>query len=299
MQSHHKRVLLAVPLFLVAACGGGKSSPKATTPQASMVEIKGFQTPESVLYWADQDVYLVSNINGDPFGADDNGFISQLGPDGKVKNLKWIDGGADAVQLSAPKGMAIRGGKLYVADIDHVRVFALDTGAPAGDIAVEGAGFLNDVAAEGDLLVVSDSGLGKDFKSSSTETIYRITPEDGVEKLIAGPDLAGPNGVAIAGGQVWVATFGAKEIYRVADGKKTDVMATPFGQLDGLVISGDDIVVSSWEAKGVLTGKRGGKLTQVVSGVPSPADIAVDRGRHRVVIPVFTGNAVRFYPLPD
>src|SRR5262245_10177215 len=65
----------------------------------SRVEIPGFQTPESVLYDADNDVYLVSNINGKPLDADDNGFISKVSPDGKITELKWIDGAKDNVKL--------------------------------------------------------------------------------------------------------------------------------------------------------------------------------------------------------
>jgi hypothetical protein len=78
----------------------------------------GWQTPESVLYDAESDVYLVSNINGTPLEADDNGFISKVTPDGKITELKWIDGAKDTIKLNAPKGMAISGGVLYVADID-------------------------------------------------------------------------------------------------------------------------------------------------------------------------------------
>ena len=36
------------------------------------------QTPESVLWDAAQDVYFVSNINGNPNVNDNNGFISRL-----------------------------------------------------------------------------------------------------------------------------------------------------------------------------------------------------------------------------
>ena len=40
-----------------------------------MVSDVGFATPESVEYYAAEDVYLVTNINGSPFEADDNGDI--------------------------------------------------------------------------------------------------------------------------------------------------------------------------------------------------------------------------------
>ena len=84
----------------------------------------GLSTPESVLYDADADRYLVSNINGKPDGKDNNGFISVLSPDGTTTTPKWIEGGKDKVKLDAPEGhgdrqrRALRRGHLGRA---HVR----------------------------------------------------------------------------------------------------------------------------------------------------------------------------------
>jgi hypothetical protein len=79
-----------------------------TTP-LSIAE--GFTTPESMVYDAESDIYLVSNINGEPLGADDNGFIAKVSPEGKITEGKWIDGAKDTVKLDAPKGMALAGGR--------------------------------------------------------------------------------------------------------------------------------------------------------------------------------------------
>src|SRR5688572_17488435 len=57
----------------------------------------GLATPESVLHDADADVYLVSNVDGEPLAADGKGFIAKLTPDGKVDKLKWIESGKDKV----------------------------------------------------------------------------------------------------------------------------------------------------------------------------------------------------------
>jgi hypothetical protein len=51
-----------------------------------------FRRPESVEYYAAEDVYLVTNINGSPDLADDNGFISKISPEGELLELKWLDG---------------------------------------------------------------------------------------------------------------------------------------------------------------------------------------------------------------
>jgi hypothetical protein len=176
--------LLAFTL-IVTACGGGgedagptmpaaeeaatpeqmpaaaESMPQATlAPSVIRIADVGFATPESVLHDTGADVYLVSNVNGAPTEKDGNGFISRVSPDGQVLDLKWIDGTAAGVTLNAPKGLAIDGGRLYVADIDCIRIFDESTGAPAGEVCVEGASFLNDVGtARGGGVLFTDSGL--------------------------------------------------------------------------------------------------------------------------------------------
>src|ERR1039458_1298483 len=70
--------------------------PVAPAPASTVMVVAkdaGLQTPECALWDADQDVYFVSNINGDPTAVDGNGFISKIGPDGKVIELKFIESG--------------------------------------------------------------------------------------------------------------------------------------------------------------------------------------------------------------
>lgn len=275
--------------------------PTKPVPPPALTEVKdvGLATPESVLYLADQDLYLVSNINGAPTALDDNGFISKLGPDGKIVELKWIDGSKPDVTLNAPKGMAVLGGNLYVADVTLVRIFDLATGAAKGAVEIKGATFLNDVAAGADKIYVTDSGLTAELKPSGTDEVYAIDAAGAVTKLAAGPELKAPNGVTVIDGNLWVVPFGGKELYRLADGKPTDLTALPTGALDGIEAVGDGrIVVTSWEGKAVYIGKPGGAFTLLAEGIESPADLGIDRKRHRVVVPSFTGNTLRFVPIP-
>src|SRR5688500_12740589 len=108
-------------------------------PAPIVVKDVGFLTPESILHEGTSDTYLVSNINGTPLDKDDNGFISKLSPEGKVLELKWIDGSAATVELNAPKGLGVSGGTLYVADIDTIRTFDLATGKPSAQTKAAGA----------------------------------------------------------------------------------------------------------------------------------------------------------------
>jgi hypothetical protein len=186
---------LTISAACLLALGAGLSLGRAALPAGINVEKVGFKTPESVMYDANADVYLVSNINVDgvPTKKDNNGFISRLNPDGTVQNLKWIAGGANGVTLNAPKGMAIVEGTLYVTDLDTVRKFDLTSGEALGEIPIEGTTFLNDLAADEDGAVyVSDTGLTADEKGigpNGTDAVYRISSLDEVNLLAKGKDL--------------------------------------------------------------------------------------------------------------
>jgi sugar lactone lactonase YvrE len=277
------------------------AAPPAPDPNAAIIVKEGLQTPESVLYDAEADVYLVSNINGSPLAADDNGYITKLAPDGKVLEAKWIDGAKDNVQLNAPKGMAIADGVLYVSDIDTVRKFDAKTGEPKGEIAIKGASFLNDIAAGADgTIYVTDSGLKMGqagLESNGGDAVYKIV-KDKAKALIKGKDLKGPNGVLVDDAGVWVVTFGANELYNVKSGKKTDLKALPKGGLDGIVKTSDGkLLVSSWESKQVFKGSPSEDFTPVLSDLNSPADIGYDTKRNRVLVPQLMDNVVVIKPL--
>lgn len=274
--------------------------PKAPAPVAA-VKFTGLSTPESVLYDADADRYLVSNINGKPDEADNNGFISILSPDGKITELKWIEGGKGKTKLDAPKGMAIVKGVLYVADITVVRMFDAKTGAPKGDVKIDKSTFLNDVAAGPDGKVyVSDSGIkggDKGFEGTGTDAVYVI--EKGKAKALAkSPDLGRPNGLLVTDKGVVVVTFGPDGAYRLDDkGAKQDVTKLPKGSLDGVVALGDSLLISSWEGSAIYKGKLGGTFEEVLSGQNSPADIGYDTKRSRVLVPHFLDSTVEAYDL--
>lgn len=331
-------LLVAAPSLLLAACGGEPppapstpppttaavvAAPAATTPPPAepakpapateapaapkgpppVFQLTGFQTPESVFYDEANDRYLVSNINGKVVEADNNGYISVVSPDGKMVTEKWIAGGQNKVTLNAPKGTAIAGGVLYVADVDTVRMFDAKSGAPKGELKVPGATFLNDVSAAPDGRVyVSDSGLNGDFGPTGTDAIYAI--EKGKLKTVAKDAALGkPNGLLATKDSVWAVTFGSGELYRLdtkaIDGKatKADVVKLPKGQLDGIVMSGDQLFISSWEGSCVFKGKTAGPFEVAFPGLKAPADIGLDKKRSRLLVPRFMENMIEAYDI--
>lgn len=284
-------IVIATAFLVQAAAGAPMMGPKPTVVQG------GFQTPESVLYDPRADVYLVSNINGNPTGTDGNGFISRVSPAGRILALKWIDGTKQGVTLNAPKGMALSGTTLYVADITAVRMFDRSSGRFKGSVDIMGATFLNDLAAgSAGTIYASDSGLKPDFSPSGTDAVYRIDARGKATPIAKSTELHTPNGLtALPGGRLFVVTFTKEgEVYTLgADGTRQGVRNFAVGQLDGVERLPDgSFLVSSWAASAVYRMAGDGMAKPVVENVKAPADIGYDSKRNRVLIPQFMDNKV-------
>jgi hypothetical protein len=263
----------------------------------------GFMGPESMLHDVAEDVYLVSNINGMPTGVDGNGFISRVSREGEVLELRWIDGASEGIELDAPKGMAIAGDTLFVADITNVRMFDRSTGEQTGSVAIPGSFFLNDVADAGDGGVyVTDTAVGPDFQPAGDGSVYHVSGDGTLRQAIASPDLGQPNGAVATGPDSFVVvTFGDPGlIIRVANGEIEDSQELSAGSFNGVVaLDGGDLLVSSWTAAAVLRVTPDGAALPVVERVEGPADIGFDEGRGRVLIPLLQSNEVRIVTLPE
>jgi sugar lactone lactonase YvrE len=279
--------------------------PPASPPPLAVLKDVGLDSPESVAYDAEQDVFFVSNIAGTPFAADSNGFISKVSADGKLIELKFVDGAKKGSTLNAPKGIAVSGPFLYVADLTFVRIFDRKKGTPRGKILAPGATFLMDVAAAPDgTIYVTDGalkpGANNGFEPTGTDAIYKIGKNGRADKLIASKDLGSPNGIVADATGVWFNTFGTSAIVHVSkDGKADAPIKVPGGLLDGLVRLPDgSLLVTSWMTSTVYRGTPGGPFEPAFTDKKSPADIGYDSKRHVLVIPNFLGNTLEFNQLP-
>jgi hypothetical protein len=278
--------------FESCGLGNGGGEGDAAEGTALIIEGVGLKTPESVLYDRSADVYLVSNVSGGSGDVDGDAFISMISPEGEVIDLKWIDSASDDVTLNAPKGMGIFGDELFVADIDTLRIFNRQSGVPIENVLIEGASFINDVAVDGG---------GNVFVSDSAENaIYKVAIDRTYEKIAEGDALASPNGVAVAGGSVWVASWDSPKVYRLdSQGSPTDELETPTAELDGLIIlENGDFIVSSWEGGALYRAVAQGAFELLFSDLDEPADLGFDSSRNRVLIPLFKSDKIIVKQLP-
>lgn len=301
------RVIFLALLPILTGCPANRSAeptlrgsavplppPLRAPAPAALTTITQLRGPESVLYDPAQDVYFISNINGAMLTVDGNGFISRVDATTMQVDLKWIASG-----LNAPKGMALLGDSLYVADINVIRKFDRRTGRPLGEIAIGGASFLNDMTTDGQSLYVSDTGIatgpGITFYDTGTDAIWKIT-RDQPEKFASGAELQHPNGLDWIGGKLRVVTFRGNALYELDEGRRRDVAKMPGGQLDGVVHLPDGTaLVSSWKGNEIYRAPARGDAEAILAGMDAPADLGYDAKRGRLLIPHPTANQVTIH----
>jgi sugar lactone lactonase YvrE len=280
----------------------------ATSTEASSLarkvgEVGDLENPESARYDRDLNVWFVSNVNGDPGKKDNNGYIVKLSAEGTPDTAKFIAAGKNRVTLNAPKGLAIIGDTLWVADIDVVRGFNKRTGAPVASVTVPQAKFLNDVAAGPDgTLYLTDTGVIPDPKTGlkhvGPDRIYEVKGRKATVALESA-QLNGPNGITWdpRDSDFVIVSFMGPGIFGWKPGtKELKSLGSGPGQQDGVEVLPDGrLLVTSWADSSLFLSDNG-KTMKIASGVASPADIGIN-GK-RVAVPQLMENKVQFWELP-
>jgi sugar lactone lactonase YvrE len=313
------RHVLSALLFAatVSGCGGdrkgadstGSTAAASTRPaEAEKVgETGGFQVPEAVRYDADLDVYFVSNVNGNPSQRDNNGYIARVHPDSLNAPTVIARGGERGLNLNAPKGLAIQGDTLFVADIYMLRKFNKRTGEYLGAVSLRdyGATFLNDIAVGPDGIYITDTGIAFDEHGNMTHPgENRVFKVNGlrVEIALRGDSLMNPNGITwdAKNARFILAPFGGTNLqaWNPGTAQTTNLVAGP-GGYDGVeVLANGNILVSSWTDSTVHVVHGGSHIMPLVRNVPAPADIGVDTRRNVLAIPRFNDGKVEYYRIP-
>lgn len=238
--------------------------------------------PESVLYSASGKALYVAQIDGKSGEKDGKGGIAKVGLDGKIIAQDWVTG------LNAPKGMGIKGGKLFVADVTEVVEIDIKSGKIDKKHEIEGAKFLNDLTIDSEgTIYVSDSDTKKvhAIKDGKVSTYFE--------------DLTRPNGLLAVGSDLLIADSGT--LKKLTPSKQITVIAEGMDKsTDGIEqVKPGEYIVSCW-AGVVYYIKSDGtteKLLDTSADKTNSADIGYDPVKKIVYVPTFMKNNVVAYQL--
>lgn len=288
-------------LFVFSACGVEDSTPSEDRPPDDeptarlVATVDGLAGPEAVKYDAAQDAYFIANFGpAAEEQRDANGFISLVGSDGTIRNRAFITG-LEGQPLHMPRGMALQGDRLWVADVDGVHAFHRVTGAAQDfvDFRSFEPGFLNDIAISPDGVVyVTDTGRGR---------VYEI--RDGAPAIAVEDDRTGPpNGITWDEGRsaFILAPWGGGQVIGAwaPDGGFEEVITVDGGNFDGVEVLNDLILLAS-QNDSALWVVEGATARRALRLAGQPADIGVDPERGRVAIPYISRNLVEIWALPE
>ncbi len=298
----HSRMTIARALLSAIGSAfllGASAAPGQGTLKVAWEFNKGVMAPESAYLDAGSGFLFVSQIGaGGGKAKDGDGWISQLTPDGKVVKEKWFTG------LHAPKGMRSFNGVLWVSDIDRLVGIRISSGTTFRVYNIEGAKFLNDVAAGPDgTIYVSDM---------ATSTIHQLKGGK-ISVLDQGQHLDSPNGLLVVGTRLLIAGWGKNpnEAFEVTTPgrllsfdlktrKVTPITDTPEGNLDGLEQDGKGgYFVSDWVAGKIFHITDKGAVTPVMSLPKGTADLAYLPDKKLLILPRMLEHKVTAYDFSE
>lgn len=243
--------------------------------------------PESVLYDDERDVIYVANIGEiDKEGQDGDGFISQLAPDGSVKELKWATG------LNDPKGMGLHENTLYVTDIREIAAIDITSGEVTNTYPVEGAIFLNDITVSSD---------GTVYATDSDNDIIHLLKDGQLSTWMSDSSLQRPNGLLIEDDRLLLASAGGGFLAPInLDSKRVeDHWVDGIPSADGIIKAADgNYIVSTWQGEVHYVdpeNNQSQKLLDTKDQGINAADIGYIESQGLLLVPTFFDNRVVAY----
>jgi hypothetical protein len=280
------------------------------TPAASAAEMKvisetttpGFGHVESVAYDPKGKVFYTGDFGPDlkPVDKDGKGQISKVSADGKILEAKFLPVAGQI--LNKPKGIWIKGDRLWVTDIDVVWVFDLKT-KEGKKLELPGITFANDPTVMGNALYISDNRSDQLVSVEPADFLKSKAPPK-ITVLFKGKGVF-PNGIYPGkSGSLLMVGFEAKDkphgIYSMKPGKDPELLSDNIGMLDGLyAMSNGDILATDWVSGALFQWNKKMGKKDLATGFKGPADFCVVPNAKGllVVVPDLVKGELRFVQL--
>jgi WD40 repeat protein len=239
---------------------------------------------------------------------DGNGYVSRISAAHPDSATVFVQSGRNGAVLDSPKGIAIHGDTLWIADISVLRAFDRHSGAPLAnvDFAPLGVVQLNDVAVGPDEAIrVTDTGImmtPKGVLHLGPDRVFTMGANRQISVMSTAPSVTWPNGI------LWNAVtkkwnvvsfdpFNGRVYALDATGDRVQVLRQGSGRLDGLeILPNGALLVASWADSSIHL-VEGSTDQRIIRDVPEAADLGLDTKRNQLAIPLSVLGRVQIWSL--
>jgi sugar lactone lactonase YvrE len=215
------------------------------------------------------------------------GYLSLVSQKGEMLTASWVS------KLNAPAGMAVHDGKLYVVDINVIRVIDLQKAT------IEGAEVAHDMRLTPQPRALNDIAISTDgqifVSDSARHQVLRV--EEGVTSSLAPLPFQNANGLHFQDGTLFV---GGKQLWRVSLSGGTIKDITPRGltDIDGIQSDGKGGLMISVVGGPVWHLPLAGPATRWTAEGVSSANMGYLPKRQLAIIPTGFDNSLIAFRVP-
>ena len=288
-----KYLAICITAIILMSCGSSQNRNQAQGNDESQISVKLellweteslLQTPESVYADESRSILYVSNMNNSAAPNSASGYISKVGLDGNIVELKWVEG------LNGPKGMGVFENNLYVSDNDELVTINIETGKIVEKTKIEEDPRLNGLTVGGDGSVYV-AGYAKDV-------IYKV--KNGVvESVFTGAQGENFNGLLWEESRMLLITSSGNTFKSVDWGTSAvTILAEEIGHGDGIASVGNgDYITSDWRGRIFYVPAKGETITLLDTREQeiNAADIDYIIESNTLFVPTFNKNTIRAY----
>lgn len=232
--------------------------------------------PESITFDPVGNRFLISNTG--------NGSIVAMDEDGKISHYM-------KKAFDAPKGIFLRDGIMYVADVTKVHIVDVASATITASIDIEGAKGLNDIAiGENSQLYITDL---------EGNCVYIYDQNSKTQEKIVSPLLKKPNGIIYdrPRWQMFIVGFDKHSpvlSLNTQDKSVNIFMDSIYSELDGIAI--DDlgrIFFTSWAEEMIIEiPQEQNRFITELKGYPASADLYYHLPTNELLVPRFNENRI-------